>query len=339
VVRPRSFVSDPRFSVELRRTGVPLSDPRSAKFHFHLDPVARGVWAAIARDGGYGLCNSGIIDLGGITVVYDSMLTPVAADRLRLAARRCTGRVPDVVINSHWHGDHIRGNAVFAPAAIVSTPKTRALIRTSGVRQWTSDRRSMPAALRALDSPSSTVPRRERALYRGWFEGTLRVPTRFRPLPPNVTFERELTITGTRAELRVLTYGGGHSPSDVFAFEPDSRVTLLGDLASVGLHPSTGDGVPSRWVGILRRIRRLQVGPVVPGHGPVGGVDDVRLFERYLCDLDRLARAAQRQGESIRAVRSTPVPSAYGTWKFSSFFADNLAHSFALAGSRRTRTG
>jgi cyclase len=293
--------------------------------------VTAGVWAAIARDGGFALCNAGIIDLGGTTVVFDSMLTPMAGEALRRAARRCTGRSPDVVVNSHWHGDHIRGNSAFAPAVVVSTTRTRELIRTAGEEQWRSDRRTMPAELRALDGPSSTVPRAERALYRGWFDGTLRVPTPFHPTPPNATFEREVTISGSRRELRLLTYGGGHSPSDVFGYLPEEKVVFLGDLVSVGLHPSTGDGIPSRWVAILRRIRRLGIGRVVPGHGPVGSVQDIRRIETYLQTLERLARSAKRRGESLRTLRRTEIPREYEGWRFSSFFAENLARSYELA--------
>jgi cyclase len=311
----------------------------STRQHFRIERVATGIWAAIARDGGYGLCNAGIVDLGGTTVVYDSMLTPMAGEELRRSARRLTGRDPAVVINSHWHGDHIRGNGAFAPAAIVSTARTRELIRTAGVQQWTSDRRSMPAALASLDAAESDVPRTERALYRGWFEGTLRVPIPFRPAPPNVTFERELSLAGTRRELRVLTYGGGHSPSDVFAFAPEERVAFLGDLVSVGLHPSVGDGAPSPWRRILRRIRRLGIGRAIPGHGPVGGAPQIQQIEHYLADLDRLAGRAFQRGDSRKVLRDVPIPPLYREWRFSAFFAGNLIRAYDLAQAQRVRAG
>ncbi|MCI4327155.1 MAG: MBL fold metallo-hydrolase [Thermoplasmata archaeon] len=316
-----------------------MTDGRSGSPHFRVSRIAPGVWAAIARDGGYGLCNAGIVDLGGTTVVFDSMLTPTAGMALRLAARRCTGRAPDVVVNSHWHGDHIRGNSGLAPAVVVSTRKTRDLIRTKGVDQWNSDLREMPRALAGLDAPESTTPVLERAMYRGWFEGTLRVPRSFRPTPPNVTFDRELTLAGTRQELEVRTFGGGHSPSDVFAFLPERGIVFLGDLVSVGLHPSTGDGVPARWRSILRRIVGLGVSEALPGHGPVGSADDIRRMERYLFDLDRLARAALRRGDSEVELRRSPVPTEYRSWRFSAFFLENLIHSFRLAGGRATSPG
>lgn len=297
---------------------------------FDVVRVAPGAWAAIARDGGFALCNAGIFDLGGRTVVFDTMLTPRAGARLARVARRLTGRLPDLAVNSHWHGDHIRGNVSFAPAQLASTTRTRELIRTAGVAQWASDVRTMPKALRDLDSPGTDVPARERALYRGWFQGTLAVPRPFRPCPPDLTFEKELLVHGRRRDLRLLTFGGGHSPSDVFALLPEERVVCFGDLLSVGLHPSVGDGDPVRWAAILRRIRRLGVEYAIPGHGRVGGIEEIRVLERYLLRLDRLARAARRRAQPVgELVRSEP-PEECRAWRFSAFYGENLARAYSL---------
>jgi cyclase len=316
-----------RFVAAMRRTPNPTRD-------FRVESIAKGVWAAVAQDGGYALCNAGIVDLGDRTVVFDSMLTPMAGTRLAHAARRLTGRPTDVVVNSHWHGDHIRGNASFRPASVVSTHLTRRLIATLGPRQWADDRRTMGAALRELSAANSSVPPRERLLYRGWFEGTLAVPLPFRPTAPDTTFEHELILHGSRRELRVLSYGGGHSPSDVFAYLPEERVVFLGDLLSVGLHPSAGDGVPARWTTILGRIRKLRVAVAVPGHGPVGADREVRQTGAYLRGLVRTANAARRQGRSVRELRATPIPAEYRSWKFSAFYGENLERAYRL-GRRR----
>lgn len=304
---------------------------RGTRPHFRTTRIARGARAAIAEDGGYALCNAGLIDLGGLTVVFDSMLTPMAGSLLAREARRCTGRGADFVVNSHWHGDHIRGNASLRPARVVSTEKTRDLISSLGPEQWADDRKSMGAALRELNSPSTEVPANERALYRGWFEGTLAVPLPFSPVPPSLTFETELRIHGTQRELRIMTFGGGHSPSDAFAYLPEERVVFLGDLLSVGLHPSAGDGIPWRWAQILRKIRRLGVDVAVPGHGPVGSDREIRQIESYLQHLDRRAGAAHRAGRSVEELSREPVPESFRRWKFSAFYGENLARAFRFA--------
>src|SRR5690348_17354447 len=83
--------------------------------HFRLEPLLDGVYAAIGIEGTGSGSNAGIIDLGDRTLVFDTFLTPQAADDLRTAAERLSGRPVAFVINSHWHSDHIHGNQAFSP--------------------------------------------------------------------------------------------------------------------------------------------------------------------------------------------------------------------------------
>jgi cyclase len=314
---------------------VAASDREST--HFRIEPVDRGVWAAIARDGGYGLCNAGIYDLGGRTVVFDSMLTPRAGEFLAKAAERVTGRWPDLVVNSHWHGDHIRGSSAFGGTPAASTLRTRHLIQTRGRAQWRLDLRAMPGALRELDGRTSRIPRRERAMFRGWFRGTLAIPRPFAPRPPEVTFQRSVTMVGRRRSLRLISFGGGHSPSDVFAFEPESKVVSFGDLLSVGLHPSVTDGDPRRWRRMLGRIRDVGVKVAIPGHGPLGAAREVEKLERYLLSPESRGREIARRSTPAPEWASERPPPEFREWRFSPFYVDNLRRAVTLA--RRNRSG
>ena len=62
------------------------------------------------------------MDLGGSTLVIDTTLTPTAAEDLRADAQHLTGRVPNLVVNTHYHNDHIWGNQVFMPEATNIAP-------------------------------------------------------------------------------------------------------------------------------------------------------------------------------------------------------------------------
>ncbi|HKV90330.1 MAG TPA: MBL fold metallo-hydrolase [Thermoplasmata archaeon] len=302
--------------------------------HFTIRPLGPGVWAAEATLGGYGLCNAGIVDLGGKCVVFDTMLTPTAGRDLVRAAQRLTGRRPDYAVNSHWHGDHVRGNREFLPAPIVSTTRTRELVRTLGPEQWRSDLREMPKLLRELRATGDAVRSGAQAFQVGWYEGTLRVRRPFRPVPPDLTFERELVLDGRRRSLWLRSYGGGHSPSDTFAFLPDEKVAFFGDLVTVGMHPSVTDGVPSQWRTMRAKIRKLGIRTAVPGHGPTGGARDVRRIERYLAYIDARGRAAHRRREDRAVLARTEIPAEFQGWRAAEFFGDNLLRAFELHGAR-----
>jgi cyclase len=305
--------------------------------HFKLERISAGVYAAIANPTGFALCNSGIVDLGGASLVFDSMLTPMAGAHLRHAARRATGQDPTWVVNSHWHGDHIWGNSAFPESHVVSTRKVRREILRRSRHQFDDCRRSFPKEIELLDAPNSTTPRNEVPRLRAWFQGVLQTPPNHRIVPPDVTFEEVLELEGSRRSIQLITYGGGHSPSDVFAYLPEERIIFAGDLAMVGLHPSLSDGWPDRWRLILRRMSRLGVDRVLPGHGPVAPGQTLHTVESYLHDVSRIAEREWRHGTNLRKLREHPIPQRYSGWEFTVMFPGNLARAYQLARSASAR--
>jgi len=299
--------------------------------HFRVERLGPGVYAAMAAEKGYGLCNSGIVDLGGRTVVFDSMLTPMAGTDLARAAEKLTGRRPDWVVNSHWHGDHLWGNSAFSSAHVVSSRRVREVVFRKSQRQFDRCRREFPNELARLDDADSNVPPIDRPTLRGWFQGVIKTPTPLRIVPPDVTFEEELRLEGSRRSLRLVTHGGGHSPSDVYAYLEDERVAFCGDLVDVDQHPSVGDGWPRRWIRILDRIEELRIEHAVPGHGPIGGADAVGSTKTYLRDLERTVADGIRKGLSARSVRRLGIPERYRDWRYSIAYPENLARAYQLA--------
>ena len=304
--------------------------PPTGSRHFRIERLADGVYAAFARPGGFALSNSTIVDLGSTTVVFDSTLTPMAGAALRRCAERLTGHAPSFVVNSHWHGDHHWGNSAFVGAHVVSTRRVREVIVQRSRPLFRAWRRELPRELAALRHPGPAVDSRDVPELRGWFRGVLATPSDLPIVPPGVTFEDELVLTGRRRSVHLVSYGGGHSPSDVFAFLPDERIVATGDLALVGYHLSVGDGYPDEWIRILGRMLRLRVERLVPGHGSLGDARTLARSREYLRDLVRRAASARRRGVSLRSFRRAPVPERYREWRFSLMYPENLARAYRL---------
>ncbi|HEY6237624.1 MAG TPA: MBL fold metallo-hydrolase [Thermoplasmata archaeon] len=300
---------------------------------FVLREMSEGIHAAVAVPGGYGLCNAGIVDLGDSTLVFDSMLTPMAGEELRRAAERLTGRPVDYLVNSHLHGDHVRGNVAFAPVRVVSSRKTREVMAERSLAHLAEDRSTAAHNLEEVRSGRMAPLPSERAVYEGWFQGILETPASLRIVLPDLTFDHELVIHGTRRDVHLRTYGGGHSASDVFAFVPDQKVAFLGDLLSIGFHPWLTDGDPEKLSEILDRIGTLGPESTLPGHGPVGTGEDVRQMGEYVAEVRREGREARRRGATLEEVGRTPTPERYSAWTFSSQYARNVAFVFERTGA------
>ncbi|HTT16258.1 MAG TPA: MBL fold metallo-hydrolase [Thermoplasmata archaeon] len=292
--------------------------------HFRLEEVADGVHAAIATPAGFGLCNAAIIDLGGTTLVFDAMLTPQAGAALGRAAERLTGRPVGVLVQSHYHGDHVRGSAAVGAAHVVSTRRVRDLVLERGPLHLRGDRDEVPGELERLRSGATPALPEEREVLEGWYGGILATPADLEFRPPDLTFESELLVHGRRRSARLLTFGGGHSPSDVLLVLPDERFLCLGDLLSVGFHPSLSDGNPEELSRILREVRALPTDRALPGHGPVSDAAGIAEMEGYVTALRGLARAALDERADRETFVGRPPPGPYARWKFTTIYRANV---------------
>ena len=102
--------------------------------HFMLECLSEKVFALYHQPGGAAISNAGIIDLGDLTLVFDSCFTPQAARDLRATAEGIANRPVDLLINSHYHNDHVWGNQAFGrETEIISTAETRHLMHSQRV--------------------------------------------------------------------------------------------------------------------------------------------------------------------------------------------------------------
>src|SRR5688572_8475943 len=144
--------------------------------NFHIQELAKGVWAAIHNDQyGRAICNAGIVDLGDKTLIFDPFMTPSAAQQLKETAERLTGKPVTIVVNSHYHNDHTRGNQVFAPfATIISTNYTRNRIAEVAPEEHQWERKhaaGMLKATRQMYNAASGSERDELCTWIGYYEG------------------------------------------------------------------------------------------------------------------------------------------------------------------------
>lgn len=299
--------------------------------HFRLEEVAPGAWAALAGDTGSCVSNAGIIDLGDQTLVFDTFVTPAAGIDLRHAAERLTGRPVTLVVNSHHHGDHVRGNQAFEGSSIISTARTAELIGETSptdidayanhLSVWIA---SLDERLAGVDSSGDPLVREDLLLTRAMATSVLAsLPDLIITLPTR-SFGDELVIEGSERSVRLLSFGGGHTDSDTLLFLPDSAVLFAGDLLWVENHPWAGDGHPDEWISIIYRMKALSPSAVVPGHGTVADFEYARLFTRYLTFLCDMVSQAEATSTPLVKLAETPIPPQYAGWASSSRYRSSL---------------
>jgi len=269
-------------------TTLPQSD------HFTYHELADGVWAAIVKTMGLAASNSGIINLGDQTLIFDTTLSPASAMELRTLAESLTSRAVTHVLNSHWHQDHVFGNAVFAPETeICATARTSELIaeKIPGImvefkNHWPKQQKKWAEIAKNAKDEAERIDYEEGVQFAQSIIDTF--PQLELRLPDQIITERK-EFKGTKRTAEFITFGGGHTDSDAFLYLPAERIIFTGDLLATKFHPGMSSGHPNEWLKILAKIKALNPVYVVPGHGAIGTVEDITMIERYINELMQLA--------------------------------------------------
>ena len=116
---------------------------------------------------------------------------------------------------------------------------------------------------------------------------------------PTVTFEDWLVIHDGSHEIHLWHPGvPAHTAGDATVFLPKERVLFTGDLAFHYVTPLAFQGHVGHWIEAADRVLGFAADVVVPGHGPVGTLADVRLLRDYLVLVRREAKTPLRRRDA-----------------------------------------
>nr|WP_281171433.1 MBL fold metallo-hydrolase [Peribacillus kribbensis] len=264
------------------------------------------------------------MDLGGKTLIFDTLNSQSAASDLAEAALKTTGRPASYVINSHWHGDHIRGNQCFKGAVIFSSLATRNKMLEIHPERISDQQASIPQLRKHIKKLETDLARESNPEKKKKVNIQLNFLKEIeKSLPgleftlPDLTFEHKMVFTGNSRQAVLQTMGGGHTLCDSFLYLPEEEILFAGDLLFSGTHPNIKDGNPINWLGILQNIKQLSAKVLVPGHGPVSDESAITGMECYLTSLLEMA-------DALHNVEETQIPLRFEAWEAPELFSQNL---------------
>jgi len=301
--------------------------------HFTLEPLAKGVYAAIHKEGGWAVGNAGIVDLGDRTLVFDTFLTPRAAKDLRKAAEELTGRSVSLVVNSHYHNDHVWGNQVFdLETDILSTAETRQLIMTKGkdeVEWYEANSSERWEELRAQHAQEvDEEKRRELSTWITYYQSLIESLPELSVRSSNITFSDKIVAHGTERYIELISYKNGHTGSDTVLYVPSEGIVFMSDLLFVGSHPYLADGDPEHLVTVLNQILELKAKVFVPGHGPVGSREDLEKMVVYVNECERAVQEFIANSGKEGEITQIDVPDLFSDWELPKIFQINASFIF-----------
>ncbi len=297
--------------------------------HFSLHPLTENVVAAIASDSGAAVSNAGLVKLGGQLVVFDTFMTPQASLELSRAAQELFGCAPTLVVNSHYHNDHIWGNQIFADSAhIISTIHTRELIATAGKEEFDYYSANAAQRLESIRAEYHKADERQRAELSFWiayYEGLVEALPTLQVVMPDLTFDSHMEIHAGGRKAELLAFDGAHTGNDAILYLPQDGIVFMSDLLFVGCHPYLADGDALKLLSALKEIEKLEATHFIPGHGSVGTRDDLALMIAYVERCLQIAQEIRQSGKtSQERIAALEIPEPFQDWRFTKFFQMNM---------------
>ena len=275
-----------------------------------LHEVGDKLFAYVQRDGGWGWSNAGLVLGDGSSLLVDTLfdLKTTQAMLDTMAPLTSVAGI-EAIVNTHANGDHCYGNELVPDVDIIASQASA------------DEMNELPpqalAGLVDLDVDPAT---------RGYLQSAFG-PFEFRNVtmtPPTTTFtgRHEIDVAGRAVEL--IEVGPAHTRGDTLAYVPDADAIFTGDILFINGTPIIWDGPVQNWIDACDLITGLGVTTVVPGHGPVCGLEGVEMVRGYLVWLRNEAKARFDAGMSAADAARDIELGRYADWGESERIAINV---------------
>ncbi len=260
-----------------------MSDRDFSKVEIQVSKVSGKVYMLKGAGGNIGFSAGD----DGIVLIDDQFA--LLADRIKAALKAITDKPLRFVINTHYHFDHIDGNASFQKEApVIAHDNVRKRLESGGT----------PGNLGSVKQLMKPVA--SEAL-------------------PILTFSQNVTLHLNGEDIRVLHYPNGHTDGDSMIIFPKSNVVHMGDnFVTYGfpfIDLAGGGSVEGMVVAAKYVIANLPADvKVIPGHGAVSTLDDVQHFVTMLEETRGLVDQAVQAGKTLEQMKQEKILEAWKNW-------------------------
>jgi len=246
-------------------------------------------------------------------VIVDDQFAPLA-DKIQTALKnlKITDKPVRFVINTHYHGDHTGGNEPFA-----NTGST--VIAQDNVRK------------RLENGSMAGIGGSHVAEVKPSPKGAL----------PVITFDHDVTVHLNGEDIRALHFPAGHTDGDAIIFFPKNNVVHMGDdFVRYGfpfIDVASG-GTVQGMIAAMEKVQ-TQVPPdvkVIPGHGAISNLDDVRAYVKMLMETSAVVQKAIDQHKTLEQMKQEKILEPWKKWSGDFIDSDKFIETIynSLTGSK-----
>jgi cyclase len=242
-----------------------------------MKQIAAGVWFREGDIQHEGHCNNAVIEMQDYLIVVDANF-PSGARRVLEDAKKVSSKPIKYVFDTHHHGDHLYGNAVWTQAGAIT-------LAYVGVAEEL--KRYEPGRWQSTAKQRKDV-------------GELNRDT---AEPPKETFsEPKHIIEDPTRRVEFHFFGWAHTRGDGFVYLPKEKVLCTGDAVVNGPYNYTADGNIGNWPSVVAKAEKLAVDHVLPGHGPDGGREVLAGQRAFFIELRKHVEEAVKQKKKLEDI-------------------------------------
>jgi cyclase len=233
-------------------------------------------------------------------VIVDDQYAPLA-DKIQAALKSLgvTDKPVRFVINTHYHGDHTGGNEPFSNAGstVIAQDNVRKRLETGGTA-----------------GNGGSIKMEQKAASRQAL--------------PIITFEHDVTVHLNGEDIRALHFPSGHTDGDSIIFFPKNNVVHMGDdFVRYGfpfIDVASGGSVQGMIDATEKVAAQLPADvKVIPGHGALSSLDDVRAFTKMLKETSAVVQKALNDHKTLEQMKQARILEPWS--KFSGSFINSDA--------------
>ncbi|MCB0667789.1 MAG: MBL fold metallo-hydrolase [Saprospiraceae bacterium] len=208
-------------------------------------------------------------------LMVDSQYAPLSK-KIRNAIDELSEKPVHILVNTHWHGDHVGGNENFGNTGAM-------IFAHDNVRKRMSKSQLMRAFSREI--PAS--------------------PEIARPV---VTFSDEMSIKCNGEYLMLIHVDSAHTDGDALIYFPESDVLHMGDTYFNGRYPfidlSSGGSID----GVISATEKAlfvagENTKIIPGHGALSNRNELKQYQDVLKNFRQSVKELIDQGKSLEEIK------------------------------------
>lgn len=231
-------------------------------------------------------CNQGWVVFKDFVLVIDANF-PNQAEEVIKEIRKTTDKPIRYVFDTHYHGDHADGNAVYTKlgAVAIASENSRELFDTKGIAGFQKSQKEKPDEYGPLEYDK-----------------------------PSLYFPKKLVLDDGTMRVELIHFGHAHTAGDAIAWLPKHGIAFTGDAIVNGAFNYTGDSNTESWIGVLTEVEKLPIKKLAPGHGEPSDKSLIKTQKRYFVELREIIQNAIDAGRTLDQIKESIDLPFYEKW-------------------------